>query len=419
MTTDALPNQPRATEPLDLARIRDQFPVLRRRVGDRPLVYLDSAATTQKPQAVLDAVENYYARHNANVHRGVHRLSVEATEAFEAARAKAVALIGGGAAPQGVFVRGTTEALNLVAQGWARPRLQPGDEVLITWMEHHSNIVPWQMVCAQTGTTLKVVPITDDGSLRMGEFAALLNERTKVVAVTHISNALGTINPLEEITAQAHAAGAIVVVDGAQAAAHLPVDVRELGVDFYAYSAHKTFGPTGVGLLWGKMERLEEMSPWMGGGDMIRSVSFEKTTYADIPSRFEAGTPNIAGAIGFGAAIDWLQEVGVERIRAHEDEVLAYGEHVLREFGGVRLIGTAPHRTAVLSFVMEGAHPHDVGTILDQEGVAVRTGHHCAQPVMERFRVPATIRASLSVYNGKGDLDRLVEALASVRKIFG
>jgi len=382
-------------------------------------VYLDSAATTQKPRVVLDAERDYYEQHNANVHRGVHRLSVEATEAYEATRTKAAALLGAADPREAIFVRGTTEAINLVAQSYARPRIGPGDEVLVTWMEHHSNIVPWQLVCGQTGATLRVVPIDDEGALVMDELERLVTKRTKIVAVSHISNALGTVNPVARITEIAHAAGAVVVVDGAQAAAHLPVDVGALGVDFYAFSGHKTFAPTGIGVLWGRGPLLEEMPPWMGGGDMIRSVSFEGTTFAEYPARFEAGTPNVAGAIGLGAAIDWLQGVGIGPIMAHEEDLLRYGTGLLSEIDGLRIIGTAPGKVAVLSFVMTGAHPHDIGTILDREGVAVRTGHHCAQPVMERFGVPATVRASLSVYNGRDDLDALAMGLREVRSFFG
>ena len=405
--------------PLDLARVRADFPILSRKIGGKRLVYLDSAATTQKPHVVLDAERDYYEQHNANVHRGVHRLSVEATEAYEATRTKAAALLGAADPREAIFVRGTTEAINLVAQSYARPRIGPGDEVLVTWMEHHSNIVPWQLVCGQTGATLRVVPIDDEGALVMDELERLVTKRTKIVAVSHISNALGTVNPVTRITEIAHAAGAVVVVDGAQAAAHLPVDVGALGVDFYAFSGHKTFAPTGIGVLWGRGPLLEEMPPWMGGGDMIRSVSFEGTTFAEYPARFEAGTPNVAGAIGLGAAIDWLQGVGIGPIMAHEEDLLRYGTGLLSEIDGLRIIGTAPGKVAVLSFVMTGAHPHDIGTILDREGVAVRTGHHCAQPVMERFGVPATVRASLSVYNGRDDLDALAMGLREVRSFFG
>jgi len=368
---------------------------------------------------VLDAEREYYELHNANVHRGVHRLSVEATEAYEATRTKAAALIGGSDPREAVFVRGTTEAINLVAQSYARPRLGPGDEILVTWMEHHSNIVPWQLVCGQTGATLRVVPIDDQGALVMDELERLVTQRTKIVAVSHISNALGTVNPVARIGEIAHAAGAVVVVDGAQAAAHLPVDVAALGADFYAFSGHKTFAPTGIGVLWGRGPLLEEMPPWMGGGDMIRSVSFDGTTFAEYPAKFEAGTPNVAGVIGLGAAIDWLREVGIGPLMAHEEDLLEYGTELLSGIDGLRIIGTAPGKVAVLSFVMSGAHPHDIGTILDREGVAVRTGHHCAQPVMERFGIPATVRASLSVYNGRDDLDALADGLREVRSFFG
>jgi cysteine desulfurase/selenocysteine lyase len=414
-TRDRVP----ATAPLDLERVRADFPILSRKVAGKRLVYLDSAATTQKPRPVLDAERDYYEAHNANVHRGIHRLSVEATDVYEAARAKATTLLGASDPREAIFVRGTTEAINLVAQSYARPRLGPGDEVLVTWMEHHSNIVPWQLVCGQTGATLRAAPIDDRGALLLDELESLVTDRTKVVAVSHISNALGTVNPVDRIAAIAHARGAVIVVDGAQAAAHLPVDVAAMDVDFYAFSGHKTFAPTGIGVLWGRGSLLAEMPPWMGGGDMIRSVSIEGTTYADYPTRFEAGTPNVGGAVGLGAAIDWLRGVGIERIMAHEEDLLEYGTELLSGIEGLRIIGTAPGKVGVISFVMSGVHPHDIGTILDREGVAVRTGHHCAQPVMERFGVPATVRASLSVYNGRDDLDALAAGLREVRSFFG
>ena len=402
----------------DLLRIRDDFPILSRRIGERPLVYLDSAATTQKPRSVIDAVRDFYEQHNSNVHRGVHRLSQEATTLYEGAREKARAFLGAGSAAETIFVRGTTEAINLVAQAYGRPLLGPGDEILITTMEHHSNIVPWQILAQQTGAKLVVAPIADDGSLPLDEFERRLSDHTRIVSVVHASNALGTINPVREIARLAHARGAVVVVDGAQAAGHFPADVRDLECDFYAISGHKMFAPTGIGVLYGRKDILERMEPYQGGGDMIRSVTFEKTTYNDLPYRFEAGTPNIAGAVGLGAAIDYIESLGRDRIERHEDELLRYGTDVLESIPGIRLIGTAPEKSGVLSFVVEGIHPHDVGTVLDHAGIAVRTGHHCAQPVMERFGVPATVRASLSIYNGREDLDALAAGLGDVRDLF-
>jgi cysteine desulfurase/selenocysteine lyase len=404
--------------PLDVERVRVEFPLLSREVGGRGIVYLDSAATTQKPRAVIEAIGEYYERHNSNVHRGVHRLSQEATEAFEGAREKMRQFLGAEATQEIIYVRGTTEAINLVAQSFGRSRLRPDDEVLITTMEHHSNIVPWQMLCNEMGAKLRVAPIDDRGALMMEEFERCLSKRTRIVAVVHASNALGTINPVRRIAELAHEKGAVVLVDGAQAVGHMPVDVSEIGCDFYACSGHKMFAPTGIGILWGKRELLEAMPPWQGGGDMIRSVTFEKTTYNDLPYKFEAGTPDVAGAVGLGAAIDWLTELGMDKVAAHEEELLDYGTELLSSIARLRLIGTAPEKSAVLSFVMEGVHPHDIGTILDHEGVAIRTGHHCAQPVMQRFDVPATARASLSVYNTREDLERLVEALERVREVF-
>jgi cysteine desulfurase/selenocysteine lyase len=405
-------------EALDVDAVRSRFPVLRRLVNGHPLVYLDSAATTQKPQCVIDAVADFYSRYNSNVHRGVHTLSQEATAAFEEAREKLRAFLGASDTAEIIFTRGTTEAINLVAHSWGQRHVGPGDEILVTHMEHHSNIVPWQILCEQTGARLRVAPIDDRGALILDEMEALIGERTKMVSVAHASNALGTINPVRWIVERARAVGAVTVVDGAQAAAHLPVDVAELGCDFYAVSGHKMFGPTGIGALFGRRECLERMPPYQGGGDMIRSVTFEKTTYNDLPHRFEAGTPNIAGGIGLGAAVDFLRELGVERIGASERDLLEYATCALETADDVRLIGTAPEKSGVLSFVLDGVHAHDVGTILDHEGVAIRTGHHCAQPVMDRFGVPATARASLSVFNHRGDVDALIAALDRVRKIF-
>ena len=402
----------------DVARVRRDFPILSREVYGKPLVYLDNAASTQKPRAVIDAILRFYEAYNSNVHRGVHRLSQEATEAFEAARKRMAAFVGAQDETEIIFTRGTTESLNLVAQSYGRSKLAPGDEILISHMEHHANIVPWQLLCEQTGAVLKVAPITDAGEIDMPAFEALLGERTKIVSVTHVSNALGTVNPVRRIGQLAHAAGAVLVVDGAQGAPHGQVDVQALGADFYALSGHKMYGPTGIGVLYGRRALLEAMPPWQGGGDMIRSVTFEKTTYNDVPFRFEAGTPNIAGAIGLAAAADYLQDLGLERVAVYEAELLAYGTQALEAVPGLRLIGTAGKKASVLSFVLEGVHPHDIGTILDREGLAVRTGHHCAQPTMERFGVPATARASIGIYNTRAELDVLVGALATVREVF-
>ncbi|MGQ0722386.1 MAG: SufS family cysteine desulfurase [Candidatus Eiseniibacteriota bacterium] len=408
---------PRET-PLDVEQIRERFPVLRRLVNGRPLVYLDSAATTQKPVDVLDAVTDFYSRINSNVHRGVHTLSQEATAAFEGSREAVRRFFGAREAAEIVFVRGTTEAINLVAQSWGRPRLRPGDEILITEMEHHSNIVPWQMLAEQTEARLVVAPIDDRGALRVDEMEAMIGERTRIVSMVHVSNALGTVNPVRRVAERARAAGAVTVIDGAQAAAHLAVDVRELGCDFYAISGHKMFAPTGIGALYGRRELLEAMPPWQGGGDMIKSVTFERTLYNDVPHRFEAGTPDIGGAVGLAAAVAFLGRLGTDRIRAHELELLEYGTAALESVPGLRLIGTAGEKSGVLSFVLDGIHAHDIGTVLDHGGVAVRTGHHCAQPVMDRFRVPATARASLSVFNDKDDLDALLAGLERVRTLF-
>ena len=406
-----------ATAPaLDVERVRADFPMFSTPQA-RPVVYLDSAATTQKPRVVLDTVREFYSTYNANVHRGVHRLSVRATEAYEGARGKIARFVGAAAPGEIVFVRGATEGINLVAQSWAQPRLSKGDEIVITAMEHHSNIVPWQMVREATGASLRVAPIDDRGDILLEDFARLLSARTRLVAVAHASNALGTVNPIRRITDAAHAAGALVLVDGAQACAHLPVDVKALGCDFYVGSGHKMFAPTGIGFLWARGALLEEMPPWMGGGDMIRSVTFERTIYAPPPAKFEAGTPNIAGAIGMGAAIDYIGALGIPSIERYEHDLLAYGEEVLRSVEGVRLVGTPRVRSGALSFVVEGLHPHDVGTVLDHEGIAVRTGHHCAQPVMERFGLPATVRASVSVYNSRSDFDALAGGLRRAQEL--
>ncbi len=407
------------TADYDVESIRRDFPILRQTINDHPLVYLDNAATTQKPQAVIDALRHYYETSNANIHRGVHELSVRATEDYEKARIKAQRFIGADRREEIIFTRGTTEGINLVAQAYARPILKSGDEILITAMEHHSNIVPWQLLCEQTGAVLRVAPINDRGELLLDEYEKLIGPRTKVVAVVHISNALGTVNPIEEMIAMAHRRGAVVVIDGAQAAPHLPVDVRALDCDFYALSSHKLYGPTGIGVLYGKKELLESMSPYQGGGDMIKSVTFEKTIYNDLPFRFEAGTPNIAGSIAFGAALDYVSRLGFEKIDAYEAELLTYATAALSEIPEVRLIGTAAKKVSVLSFVVDGVHAHDVGTILDQLGIAVRTGHHCAQPVMEHFGLSATARASIGLYNTKAEIDALVAGVRKVVEVFG
>jgi cysteine desulfurase/selenocysteine lyase len=412
---------PKAATParsFDPESIRRDFPILEQTVHDRPLVYLDSANTSQKPRAVIEAERQVYESLYANVHRGVYQLSARAEEAFEGARRKLQAFIHARESREIIFVRGTTEAINLVAQTFGRKALGPGDEVLISAMEHHSNIVPWQLVREQTGAVLQVAPINDDGEIVLEELERRIGPRTKLVAVGHVSNALGTVNPVRRIVEMAHARGAPVLVDGAQAAPHLPIDVQALDCDFYAFSGHKMYGPSGIGVLYGKAALLESMPPYHGGGDMILSVTFEKTTYNALPYKFEAGTPNIAGVIAFGAAVDYLTAIGIERIAAHEHELLHHGTERLLEIPGLRMIGTAREKAGVLSFVLEGVHPHDIGTILDDEGIAIRTGHHCAQPVMERFGVPATSRASLGIYNTKEDLDALARGLAKVQELF-
>ena len=402
----------------DVERIREDFPILQRSVRGKPLVYLDNAATTQKPQPVLDTLERYYAHGNANIHRGVYLLSEEATAAYDAARQKVQAFINARTCREVVFTRNSTESINLVAQSYGRQNLGPGDEILITHMEHHSNIVPWQLLCEQTHARLRVAPIDDHGELMMDELERLIGPRTKLVAVVQLSNSLGTINPVEKIVEVAHSRGVPVLVDGSQAAYHMPVDVQALDCDFYVMTGHKLYGPTGIGVLYGREALLESMPPYQGGGDMIRSVTFEKTTYADLPHKFEAGTPHIAGAIGLGAAVDYISGIGFAGITAHETDLLEYGTAALRDVPGLRMIGTAPHKASILAFVLKGAHPHDVGTIVDMEGVSIRTGHHCTQPVMERFGVPATARASVAMYNTRGEIDQLVKALHRVRETF-
>ena len=401
------------------ASIVENFPALHQTIGTKSLVYLDSAATTQKPQSVIDAVTHYYKQDNANIHRGVHTLSQRATQAYENARKSLSTLLGANRPEEVIFVRGATEAINLVAQAWARPRLVEGDEILITEMEHHSNIVPWQMVCEQTGAVLKVTPVLDDGSLDIEAYKSLLSEDTVLVSIAHVSNAIGTINPVQELCALAKEVGATTVIDGAQACGHIPVDFKTIDCDFYAVSGHKMFGPTGIGCLLGKYDVLQEMEPWQGGGDMILSVSFEETTWNDVPFKFEAGTPNIAGAIGLGAAVEFIESVGYETMVSHEQELLAYGRTVLEKIDGVSLIGASAHNAGVISFTVQGVHPHDVGTILDHAGVAIRTGNHCAEPLMRRFGLSATCRASLSIYNTTEDLDRLGLAVQEAIRMLG
>jgi cysteine desulfurase/selenocysteine lyase len=408
----------RRSTALDVAAIRQDFPILRQRVHGKPLVYLDNAATTQKPQAVIDRLTRYYTEENGNVHRGVHWLSERATDAYEEARGTIRSFLNAADSQEIVFVRGTTEAINLVAQTYGRSHVGSGDEIVISTMEHHSNIVPWQILCEEKGARLRIIPMNDAGELDLDAYEKLLSDRTRIVSVVHVSNALGTINPVEEIIRLAHRRNIPVLVDGAQAVAHMKVDVQALGCDFYALSGHKMLGPTGIGVLYGTASRLEAMPPYQSGGDMIRSVTFERTLYNTLPYKFEAGTPDIAGAIVLGAAIDYLNDVGLDRISAHEHELLEYGTAALSRIPGVRLMGTAREKAGILSFVVDGVHPHDVGTILDREGVAIRTGHHCCQPLMNRLRVPATARASLALYNAREEIDALAAALHKVREVF-
>lgn len=402
----------------DVAALRKDFPVLSREIHGQPLVYLDNAATTQKPQVVIDALTRFYSEYNANIHRGVHRLSVEATEAHDQARARVAAFLNAGDPKQIIFTRSATEALNLVAQSFARPRLKAGDEILISTLEHHANIVPWQLVCEQTGAVLRVMPITDSGEIDLDAALALFSERTRILAIQQVSNALGTINPVVPLIAKARACGAAVVVDGAQSVPHMAVDLKALDCDFFAFSGHKMFAPTGTGALYGKAELLEAMPPYQGGGDMIAKVTFEKTTYNELPYKFEAGTPDIGGAIALAAACDYLTKLGLARVAAYEQALLAYATARLNELDGVRIYGTAAEKAAVLSFNIEGVHAHDVGTILDQQGVAIRAGHHCAQPLMDRFGIPGTARASLAFYNLKEEVDALMRGIQRVIEIF-
>ena len=403
----------------DVERIRQDFPILSEQVYDKPLVYFDSAASAQKPRPVIDAISNVYETQYANVHRGVHYMSQKATDAMEGSRESVRAFINAADVREIIFVRGATEGINLVAHCWGRQNLSAGDEIIVSVMEHHSNIVPWQMIAEQTGAVLKVIPISDDGALDMDAYADLMSDKTKIVAITHISNALGTITPIAEIIRIAHERGVPVLVDGCQAAPHVALDMQVLDADFYVFSGHKIYGPSGIGVLYGKAALLETMPPYQGGGEMIDVVTFEKTTYADLPFKFEAGTPHISGAIGMGAAIEYINGIGLENIAAHENDLLAYGTEKLSEINSLNLVGTAPEKAAILSFVLETVHPHDVGTILDREGIAVRTGHHCAQPVMDRFDIAATIRASIGMYNTREEIDVLVAGLGRVQEIFG
>ena len=402
----------------DVEKIREDFPVLKQTIHGKPLVYFDSAATAQKPFAVIEAIRKFHEVDCANIHRGVHELSQRSTAAYEETRAKAKRFLNARSKSELVFVRGATEGINLVASTWGRQNVKAGDEIIVSALEHHSNIVPWQMLCEEKDAKLRVIPMNDRGELILEQYELLLGPRTRLVAVAHVSNALGTINPIQKMIEMAHAAGAVTLIDGAQAAPHMPIDVQRLDADFYTFSGHKVFGPTGIGVLYGKMKLLNAMPPYQGGGDMIRSVSFEKTTYNDVPYKFEAGTPNIAGGIGLGAALDYVMHLGLDNICAYEHELLEYGTEALSRIPGLRLIGTARDKAAVLSFVMEGIHPHDIGTVLDRMGIAVRTGHHCAQPVMDWFQIPATTRASLAFYNTRAEIDLLVEGLHKVKEVF-
>ena len=404
--------------PLDVKAVRADFPILATLVRGKPLVYLDNAATSQKPQAVLDTLSRYYSEQNANIHRAAHTLSQQATEEHERSREKVRDLLNAAEAREIVFVRGTTEAINLVAGSWGEANVGEGDEVIVSAMEHHSNIVPWQILCERKGAHLRVIPMNDAGELLLDEYERLLSPRTKLVSIAHVSNSLGTINPVGEMIDTAHARGIPVLLDGAQAVPHMAVDVRSLDCDFYAFSGHKVFGPTGIGVLYGKAELLDAMPPYQGGGEMIKTVTFEKTTYADLPAKFEAGTPDIAGAIGLGAAIDYVAGIGYDRITAHEQALLEYGTERLSSIEGLTIIGTARDKGSLISFVLDGVHPHDAGTVLDTEGIAVRTGHHCAQPVMDRFNVPATVRASFAMYNTKEEIDALYEGVHQVFEVF-
>jgi cysteine desulfurase/selenocysteine lyase len=417
--TQQLPRAIRDKNTYDVDAIRRDFPILRRTARGKQLVYLDNAATTQKPQAVIDRLVKYYSEENSNVHRGVHYLSEVATAAYEDARGVVMRHINARTEKEIVFTRGTTESINLVVQSWGRQNVKAGDEILISAIEHHSNIVPWQLLCQEKDARLRIIPVSDRGELIIDEYAKMLNERVKIVAVGHGSNALGTINPVRRMTEMAHANGSLILIDGAQGVPHTKVDVREIGCDFYAFSAHKVYGPTGTGVLYGREALLDSMPPWQGGGDMILSVTYEKTTYNALPYKFEAGTPNIEGVIGLAAALEYLSGLGIDSVAAHEHDLLLYATARLQEIKGLRIVGTAAEKASVISFVLEGVHPHDIGTILDQEGIAIRTGHHCAQPLMMRFNVPATGRASFGLYNTREEADLLVAGLEKVVEVFG
>lgn len=419
VTIDATNNPDYKKIPIDIHSLRDDFPVLKKEVHGKPLIYLDNAASTQKPQCVIDAIAQSYTNSYANVHRGVHLLSQQVTEQYENNRETVRKFLNAKSSNEIIYVRGATEAINLVAYCFGKKFIHEGDEIIISAMEHHSNIVPWQFVCEDRSAKLKVIPINDRGEILFEEYKKLFTPKTKIVSVVHLSNALGTINPIKQIICYAHSQGVPVMIDGAQAASHIPVDVQELDVDFYAFSGHKIFGPTGIGVLYGKADYLGAMPPYQGGGDMIASVSFEKTTYNTLPYKFEAGTPNIVGGIGLGAALNYVMDIGIDKIAVYEHELLEYGTQLLSEIPRLRLIGTAEKKSAVLSFVIDGIHPHDIGTILDLEGIAIRTGHHCAEPVMKRFKIPGTARASLAFYNTKEELDALAKGLRKVLKLFG
>lgn len=417
-TVQDIATSKRAGTGFDQGAVRSLFPILKITVHGKKLVYLDNAATTQKPESVIDALDNYYRTLNSNIHRGVHALSEMATEAYEGVREKAMKFINAGSNKEMIFLRGTTEGINLVAGSYGRSNVRPGDEVLITGLEHHSNIVPWQMLCNQSGATLKVAPIDDRGEVILAEYERLLGPKTKIAAIAHVSNALGTVNPVKTMVSIAHKHGVPVLVDGAQAVPHFRVDVHDLDCDFYAFSAHKMYGPTGIGILYGKQHILEAMPPYQGGGDMIRSVTFEKTIFNDLPHKFEAGTPSIADTIAFGAAFDFMNDLDFDGVSRYERELLAYATDIIGAIPGLRIVGTASEKAGVLSFVMDDVHPHDIGTILDQEGIAVRTGHHCAQPVMQRFGIPATVRASFALYNTKAEIDELARGINKVKEVF-
>lgn len=417
---DVTVTKPKSTsgKKFDVDVIKEQFPAIKQFVYNKPLIYLDNAATTQKPMMVIDAIDNYYATTNSNVHRGLHFLSEKATAAFEQSRQDMSEFIGAASAKEIIFVRGTTEAINLVASSYGRHNIQKGDEIILTHMEHHSNIIPWQLLCDEVGCKIHVIPINDSGELILDELDKMISAKTKMLAVTHVSNALGTVNPIKEIIELAHRSNVPVMIDGAQAVQHLKIDVQDLDCDFYAFSGHKMYGPTGIGILYGKAELLEAMQPYQGGGEMIKTVSFEKTTYNVIPHKFEAGTPNIAGVIGLAKAIEFIRDLGLDAIAAHEQELLEYAHNLLSEIDDLTIIGEAANKTSVVSFVLKNIHPHDVGTIVDREGIAIRSGHHCCQPLMERFNVPATSRASFAVYNTKDEIDILAESIQKVIKLF-